>query len=700
METTTQELQRRVAQLDKLSLHLKEQFKGIDEVIDEVLNCVSSWYLFKEIQERPTIINLWGLTGVGKTSLVRAIVDFLAYEKMFFELDMGNVKSYDRHNMDLNDKLRELSFTEGINDVIFALDEFQHLRSKNESGNEQDTTREIWKLLDNGKVSVYDGNLFEIMRLSSLIKELKHVLETGITVEKGQIMKGREVYEQMTLKLKAIDENTKLRRARQRTPNMAETEDEDFYFFVKRNHYSDIMEFTGDRFLNNEELENYLLSLNGKQILKFLVELLQYARVPKVVDCSHALIFVLGNLDEAYEMSSDFSADIDADIFHKESLKIDIPHIKEALKKRFRNEQIARLGNTHILYPSLSKKAYHEIIVAELKKVAHEFYDAFGITLEFEQALHQFLYEEGVYPTQGTRPLFTTINQVIRTGLVNIHTSIFEEALAVDLVRLSYAEGYMVYAFYADKQLVHETQKIQKSSLGSLRNAKSLDEKAIVAVHEAGHAVLSVMLNNQVPELMCISTTSNRNSGFVKIEQQLNYISKKQLKNHIAVKLGGLLAEKSVFEEENITLGSASDLKQATSLAGKALKLNGMGNKIIYAVTNEAMDDQLFYDHTQEVNREIEQLMTTCQQLAIKVLEREQMLLIHLADALTRQGTMDKAMIKTIVMQYAKVNPFTLDFQEASYSHVLREKVEQVQEGSALTKFKFHQLNRSHGDGK
>ena len=62
-------------------------------------------------------------------------------------------------------------------------------------------------------------------------------------------------------------------------------------------------------------------------------------------------------------MSSDTEdADIDADVLHSFSKSINITTIKASLKRRFKPEQIARFGNIHIIYPSLSKKAYRTII--------------------------------------------------------------------------------------------------------------------------------------------------------------------------------------------------------------------------------------------------------------------------------------------------------------------------------------------------
>jgi ATP-dependent Clp protease ATP-binding subunit ClpA len=55
-------------------------------------------------------------------------------------------------------------------------------------------------------------------------------------------------------------------------------------------------------------------------------------------------------------------SDTDADIFHKHSLRINLIEIKDALKSRFKPEQIARFGNTHVIYPALSRSSYETII--------------------------------------------------------------------------------------------------------------------------------------------------------------------------------------------------------------------------------------------------------------------------------------------------------------------------------------------------
>jgi ATP-dependent Lon protease len=83
----------RQAALDRAAIFLKEQFVGIDEVIDSLLEYIQIWYLGPELLTRPIIVNLWGVTGVGKTDLVRKLVKFLDMQDRFAEVELSNVDS-------------------------------------------------------------------------------------------------------------------------------------------------------------------------------------------------------------------------------------------------------------------------------------------------------------------------------------------------------------------------------------------------------------------------------------------------------------------------------------------------------------------------------------------------------------------------------------------------------------------------------
>ena len=62
---------------EKLKSDLKKEFIGIDQQIDNLVDLIRPWYNNPELYDSPCIINLWGMTGHGKTSLVNRIIDLL-----------------------------------------------------------------------------------------------------------------------------------------------------------------------------------------------------------------------------------------------------------------------------------------------------------------------------------------------------------------------------------------------------------------------------------------------------------------------------------------------------------------------------------------------------------------------------------------------------------------------------------------------
>jgi len=76
-------IRERRAKLQDTAKKLKGDFIGLDAIIDRVVASIEAWYCFPEAISSPVIVCLWGLTGVGKTQLVRNLVRYFEFDDRY-----------------------------------------------------------------------------------------------------------------------------------------------------------------------------------------------------------------------------------------------------------------------------------------------------------------------------------------------------------------------------------------------------------------------------------------------------------------------------------------------------------------------------------------------------------------------------------------------------------------------------------------
>jgi len=153
-------------------------------------------------------------------------------------------------------------------------------------------------------------------------------------------------------------------------------------------------------------------------------------------------------------MSKNFDPDSDADRFYKHSLRITLSQIKAALQKRFRAEQIARLGNNHTIYPAFSSKIYRQLIELELNRVNKTVKERFDLELNFDKSINTIIYKEGVFPTQGARPVFTTITALIEAYVGKIIKDILDSEKLIKSIEWKFSRGKHKIDFYGNNGVI------------------------------------------------------------------------------------------------------------------------------------------------------------------------------------------------------------------------------------------------------
>ncbi len=99
-------------------------------------------------------------------------------------------------------------------------------------------------------------------------------------------------------------------------------------------------------------------------------------------------------------------------------------------------------------------------------------------------------------------------------------------------------------------------------------------EKKMIAVHEAGHAVLThALLPEHTLTRVTVLPSSKGAAGYsLSIQPDRLLYTKQELLCHMAVALGGRAAEEMMFGRENVSNGAGSDLEKAEEMAAQMVK--------------------------------------------------------------------------------------------------------------------------------
>ncbi|MGH2665215.1 ATP-dependent zinc metalloprotease FtsH [Flavobacterium sp.] len=180
------------------------------------------------------------------------------------------------------------------------------------------------------------------------------------------------------------------------------------------------------------------------------------------------------------------------------------------------------------------------------------------------------------------------------------------------------------------------------------------EEKKAIAIHEAGHATVSWMLEHAAPLIKVTIVPRGQSLGaawYLPEERQI--VRPNQMLDEMCATMGGRAAEKVIFD--NISTGALSDLEKVTKQARAMVTVYGLNDKlgnVTYYDSSGQTDYNFSKPYSEETARTIDQeisiLIESQYQRAIKILNENKDKLNKLADILIEKEVIFKDDLETI----------------------------------------------------
>jgi cell division protease FtsH len=194
------------------------------------------------------------------------------------------------------------------------------------------------------------------------------------------------------------------------------------------------------------------------------------------------------------------------------------------------------------------------------------------------------------------------------------------------------------------------------------------DEKRVTAIHEAGHALLAVLLPNAdpihkvtiIPRGMALGVTMQ-----LPVDDKHNY-SRAYLEDQLAILLGGRIAEE--LTSGNLTTGAGNDLERVSALAHQMVCEWGMSDAL-GPMTFGKREEQIFLgreisktqDYSEDtalrIDQEVKRFVMDNYERARTVLTEHKPALLAIADELLAREVLDADQVTRLAKGMALVEP-------------------------------------------
>lgn len=189
-------------------------------------------------------------------------------------------------------------------------------------------------------------------------------------------------------------------------------------------------------------------------------------------------------------------------------------------------------------------------------------------------------------------------------------------------------------------------QMVMKGHVKNDTENRKEDEVRLVAWHEASHAVAAKLLtNNSVPKVTILPSTSGAGGVTFITPNKMGLHSKKDIINDIKVNYAGRIGEYLLLgDEDKITTGASSDIKQATKNIRAMIESYGMTDSfgLLNLKDFEYVDNKLIVEEAQKLSK-------TIYQETLELLSQNKHLIQAVAEALIEKETIEEEELDRIL---------------------------------------------------
>lgn len=688
---------------------LKKQFRGIEPQIDQIINSITSWYLSPDKQARVQIVNIWGLTGTGKSSLIRALVGYLGLNNKYKEITIASETRGNNSTDTIHWELRDSNITTKDQAVLF-LDEFQRYRTINQGEPVPNLNYpDLWTLLSDGRLLSPEQCLERLKELRRDVEDSKRNLcKETFLFKQGKKSKKKTTSPKTTEKVtmddvdKAIDEEEEQMRgsydfseepdyvlAPQESKgapvegylnnrdsfmaspefaklfslplqellnlraemNMPEARFDKYNWDYKIKSWADAFNKTASHTITKDQISG---GLTYEDIIEKVISEIDYftsSNVEKDLQFNKLLVIIAGNQDKLYSHSDAIYLTYkDVEDVYEDTKEYKWYQLKSILLKTLAPEHISRLGMTHILYPSLSEKAYKQVLNDRLSKLSEDVVKNYGIKVAFTENAKEMLYKNGVFPTQGVRPLLAIIDSVMNNIVLSY------------LVTTRVKKDFIIDIDRKKNQVLANGKKIADIVLEVTEKEDTLhaEDRMLSAVHEAGHGIIhmycvdramSIDMAPLAPWAGAWTRTKLDKDTRETISMLLAYIEA-----DITCALGGKAAEEVVFGDTNRSWGCYTDMAVATEMAMEmARRVTASGNMAVSTVASNMFGSNLVTSTSEQIDAWTENLLKSKFAEAKEILVKCKPVLIKMVDHLMKEPYLSNKECQPFLQEIRKI---------------------------------------------